>query len=108
MDSEVKTTYHHEADKLHVKYVYDAEPVIEQNKVERNEFTDYKSSAIAGGLVKVATLHKGDYERIKNLGYDILSSDPDEVKRALLFIQSEQKALMTVTGKPIGKKTQWL
>ena len=44
--------------------------------------------------------------RLKNLGYNILSPDPDEVKRALLYIQSEEKALMVMPGTPIGKKRQ--
>ena len=88
-----------------VKSVYDAEPVLESNRIERNEFRNYKSREIAGGLVKVATLHPGDIERLRNMGYNIMSHDRDEFKRALLFLQSEQKNLLTVEGKPFSKKT---
>ena len=95
-------------DKVHVKYEYDAEPVLDSNKAERNEFTNYKTAPKLAGMVKVATLHPGDIQRLAALGYDITSPDPEEFKRALLFIQAEQKNLLTVNGKPFSKKkTAW-
>ncbi len=107
LNNELKTTVIHEEDKFHVVHSYDAEPVIEQNKSERDAFTTYKAAGLKNGMVKVASLHQGDVERLSSLGYDLLSPDPEEWRRALLYIQSEQKALMTVTGKPLGKKTSW-
>ncbi len=91
-------------EKFHVEHVYDAEPIIEQNKAERNEFSTYKDAQMKNGMVKVASLHQGDVERLANLGYNLLSPDPEEWRRALRYIQEEQKALMTVTGKPFAKK----
>jgi hypothetical protein len=44
--------------------------------------------------------------RLKNLGYNLLSPDPEEVKRALLYIQSEEKAHLSMPGTPISKKKQ--
>lgn len=108
-DNDLKTTFHHDDDKFHVKYEYDAEPIIEQNKVERNDFRTYKDIEMQSGLVKVASLHAGDVERLAALGYNIMSPDKDEWRRALRYIQEEQQALMTVTGKPFAKiNKKWL
>ena len=106
MMHDVKTTFIPDdlEDKLHVKYEYDAEPVLNSNRRERNAFTTFRSAPKVAGMVKVASLHPGDVQRLANLGYDITSPDPEEVKRALLFIQAEQKNLLTVNGKPIAKK----
>lgn len=109
--SDVKTTFVGDdiEDKLHVIYEYDAEPVIESNKIERNAFSTYKTAPNLSGMVKIASLHPGDVQRLSDMGYDITSPDPEEVKRALLFIQAEQKSLLTVPGKPISKKKeQWI
>lgn len=105
MSNDVKTTFHHDEmeDKLHVEYTYDAEPILEQNKIERAEFSNYKSRTLSSGLVKVASLHPGDVERLANMGYNVLSPDPAEVKRAVLFIQSEQRKLLTVEGNPFAR-----
>lgn len=106
LESELKTTFHHDVmeDKLHVKYSYDAQPVLEQNKIEREQFRTYKQSETMKGMVKVASLHPGDVERLANAGYNLMSPDPEEVKRALRYIQAEEKFLLTVEGKPISRK----
>ena len=59
-----------------------------------------------GNLVKVGSIHMGDVVRLKNEGFNLMSPDPDEWKRALLHIQANEKHLMTMPGKPIGKKKQ--
>ena len=50
--------------------------------------------------------HMGDIVRLKNEGYNLLSPDPEEVKRALLHIQSNERYMLTVPGTPIAKKQQ--
>lgn len=96
--------YDVDSDTLTVKTSYDNRAVLASNLIERNAAPE--TGRYKGNLVKVGTIHLGDVQRLKNLGYNILSPDPDEVKRALLYIQAEEKHLMTMPGNPIGKKKQ--
>ncbi|MEN9839251.1 MAG: hypothetical protein RL177_730 [Bacteroidota bacterium] len=43
---------------------------------------------------------------MKNIGYNLLSPDADEVRRALLYIQSNEPLLLTVPGKPFASVRQ--
>lgn len=106
--TDLKETSHYDADSdtLVVKTQYDSSAVIADNIMTKN--LQPETGRYKGNLVKVATIHMGDVIRLKNLGYNILSSDPDEVKRALLYIQSEEKAHMVMPGTPIGRgKRSW-
>lgn len=93
-------------DKLVIKTTYDNSALIEQNKVERNaspEIGRYK-----GNFVKVGSLHEGDIVRLRNMGYNLLSPDPAEVRRALCYIQENERAFLTVEGKPFAKvRNKW-
>ena len=41
--------------------------------------------------------------------YNLLSPDPDEWKRALLYIQANEPVWMTVNGKPIASfRQRWV
>lgn len=105
MSDLIETSHYDEAsDSLVVKTSYDSSSVIAENIMTKN--LQPETGRYKGNLVKVASIHLGDVVRLKNLGYNILSPDPDEVKRALLYIQSEEKALMLMPGKPIAKKKQ--
>lgn len=99
----VETKHYDESDdRLIVKKTYDNTDVLKQNHEERvakPEHQKYK-----GNFVKVGSLHKGDVERLINMGYNILSPDPEEHKRALLYIQQNEPHLLTVNGKPFSKK----
>ena len=101
------TEYDPSTDTLNTKVVYDVEPQLDSNKAERNacpEFGKYKG----GSFHKVMSIDMNDIQRLKGLGYNLMSHDQDEVKRALLYVQSEEKYQMTVTGTPIArKKTLW-
>ena len=105
MSDLIETSHYDEAtDSLTVKTSYDNRAVMAANILTKN--LQPETGRYKGNLVKVATIHLGDVQRLKNLGYNILSPDPDEVKRALLYIQSEEKALMLMPGKPIARKKQ--
>ena len=104
----VETTFYDEAsDTFAIKSSYDNRSVIADNILTKNlapETGRYK-----GNLVKVASIHEGDVLRLRNAGFNLMSDDPEEVKRCLLHIQSNEPHLLTMPGKPIGKKkTQWL
>ena len=105
MSDLVETRHYDEAsDSLIVKTSYDSRSVMADNILTKN--LQPETGRYKGNLVKVATIHEGDVVRLKNLGYNILSPDPDEVKRALLYIQAEEKNHMLMPGTPIGKKRQ--
>lgn len=94
--------YDAEKDALVVKTTYDNSELMRANMEERNTsdtFGRYK-----GNFVKIGSIHMGDVIRLKNEGFNLLSPDPEEVKRALLHIQSNEKHLLTVNGTPIAKK----
>lgn len=97
-----RSTYDEATDSLIVKTSYDNRSVIADNIMTKN--LQPETGRYKGNLIKVATIHLGDVQRLKTLGYNLLSPDPDEVKRALLYIQSEEKAHMSMPGTPIGKK----
>lgn len=109
MLSDLMTTsfYDEASDTLAIKTSYDNRQVLANNLAERNAAPE--TGRYKGNLVKVGSIHLGDIERLKNAGFNLLSPDPDEVKRALLHIQSNERHLMTVPGTPIAKKkTQWI
>lgn len=86
---------------------YDNSAVIEANKRDQNDAPTW--NRYKGNLAHVGRIHMGDIARLKNKGYDLLSSDKDEVKRALLYIQSEERHLLTVPGTPFAKvSAKWV
>jgi hypothetical protein len=103
MSGIVETSFYDaEKDALVVKTSFDNRAVMQANLEERNlsdTFGRYK-----GNFVKIGSIHMGDIVRLKNEGFNLLSPDPEEVKRAMLHIQSNEKHLLTVTGTPIAKK----
>lgn len=104
MDADLVQTssYDESTDTLIVKTSYDNRAVMDDNIMTKN--LQPETGRYKGNLVKVATIHLGDVQRLKNLGYNILSPDPDEVKRALLYIQSEEKTHLSMPGTPISKR----
>lgn len=104
MDLLESKTYDEATDTLVVNTQYDNRAVLAGNEYLRN--TAPETGRYKGNLVKVANVHLGDIVRLKNLGYNLLSPDPHEVKRALLYIQSEEKAHMVLPGTPIARTRQ--
>ena len=103
--SDLKEEVWEDGDKVIVKTTYDNTEVLKSNQDQRNstpEFGRYKQSN--SGLVHVGRIAEGDVVRLKNMGYNLLSPDPEEWKRALLYIQQNEPHLLTVPGKPISKK----
>ena len=90
-------------DRLVVHTRYDPTATIEANAEARALAPKHR---VSNGklLTKVMDIDEGHIVALKNLGYNILSPDPDEVKRALLYIQAEEKHHLTMPGNPIGKK----
>lgn len=105
MSGIVETTfYDDDHDRVVTRTTYDNSAVLSANEVARNdspEFGRYK-----GNLVHVGRIDEGDVIRLKNMGYNLLSPDPDEYRRALLYIQSNEPNLLTVPGRPFAKVRQ--
>lgn len=103
----IKETRKIEDDKVVVTTSYDNRSILKDNLNSRNaaqETGRYKKNT--AGLVHVGRIHEGDVVRLMNMGYNLLTSDPEEKKRALLYIQNNEPYLLTVPGKPIAKKKQ--
>ena len=101
------TLYDPSSDTFAIKTSYDSSSVIAHNIATKN--LAQETGRYKGNLVKVASIHEGDVLRLRNAGFNLMSSDPDEVKRCLLHIQANEPHLLTMPGTPIGKKkTQWV
>ena len=93
--------------KMVVKTTYDNSAVLELNKADRNDRIDGRR--YKGTLVHAARIDMGDVLRLRSLGYDMLSPDPAEVRRCLLYIQANEPALLTVPGRPFAKvRSRWV
>ena len=96
--------YNELEDELAVKYYYDAEPVLDSNKRIRNDKNSKAITKYDGNMVHAARFHPGDVQRLINLGYNLLSPDQAEVRRALVYVQENEPHLMLVHGKPFTKQ----
>jgi hypothetical protein len=102
--SEIKETdyYDHANDRLITKYEQDVEPILDANRALRNATPE--TGKYRGNLVHAASLSEVDVLRLKNLGYDLLSPDPDERRRALVYIQQNEPHHLVINGKPFARK----
>ena len=103
-DISEKSSYDQLEDRLIVKTSFDNREVLKANMADRNAAPEH--GRYKGNMCHVGRVHMGDVVRLKNLGYDLLSPDPDQVKRALMYIQGNEKHLLTVPGNPIAKRKQ--
>ena len=97
-------TYNDMDDRLTVETVYDAGPVVDQNKSIKLGKSSKAVEKYKGDLVHAASFNEGDVVRLKNLGYNLLSPDQEEVRRALVYVQNHEPHLMLVHGKPFAKQ----
>lgn len=93
-----------------VRTTYDNSEVLRMNAEDRAGKVDGKQFAPNKfGMALAMRIDMGDVQRLRNLGYNLLSPDRDERKRALLYIQSNEQHLMTVNKKPFAKKmAKWV
>lgn len=89
--------------KIVLETTYDPTAVIEQNKRLRE----------AGGvtlgsknqmLIHAASVTPGDIARLKNLGYNLLSPDPEESHRALLYLKHNEQVFLATDKDVIAEK----
>jgi hypothetical protein len=94
-------TYIEDTDTLVVETLYDATETIEANKEARALAPKHRVSS-GKLLTKVMDIDMEHILALKNKGYNLLSPDPAEWKRALLYIQNHEPVWLTVNGKPIA------
>lgn len=97
-------TYDEAEDRLVVEHSYDAQPVLDSNKRIRNDKNSKAITKYDGNMVHAARFHQGDVQRLINLGYNLLSPDQAEVRRALVYVQENEPHLMLVHGRPFTKQ----
>lgn len=95
-----KLHYLENTDTLVIENAYDPSALIEQNRAEKAE--NGKARFKDAGLVKVASIDLDHIVALKNLGYNLLSPDQTEVRRALCYIQENEPDWMVVDGKPFA------
>lgn len=103
-----KYEYIESEDRLVVTTLYDPTETIEANKEKRALAPKH---CISNGklLVQVMDIEAEHIVALKNMGYNLLSPDPDEWKRALLYIQANEPVWLTVNGKPIASfRQRWI
>jgi hypothetical protein len=103
--------YHYDqlTNELHEETIYDPTAVIEANKAIKNAGERVMFGSKGQQMLKVASVDMDHIVALRNMGYDLLSPDPAEVKRALLYVQSMETDWMCVDGKPIAERKQvWL
>ena len=101
---DVKETdwFDHSTGKVITKYEQDVEPILKANKALRDATPE--TGKYKGNLVHAASLSEVDVLRLKHLGYDLMSADPDERRRALVYIQQHEPHHLVINGKPFARK----
>jgi hypothetical protein len=103
-----KRTYIEAEDKLVVETIYDAATTVEVNK-RRRQMAPKTFTSGGKALVHVASLPQEHLIALENIGYDLMSADPAERRRALVYIQENEPAWLTVNGKPFATfRPKWV
>lgn len=103
-----KRTYIEAEDRLVVETIYDTATTIEVNKRRRQ---DAPKRLHDGGkmLMHVASLPQEHLVALSNIGYDLMSPDTEERRRALVYIQDNEPCWLTVNGKPFATfRPKWV
>lgn len=104
--------YHYipEQDRLVIETVYDAEPAIQEAKEARD-----RGGVVLGSkgqqLFKACVIPLEHIQRVKQeSGYDLLSPDPEQWRKALAYIQNNHQVFMATDKKVFtGKETpKWV
>lgn len=88
-----KVHYIEAEDKIVVQTVYDPEPTIEL-AAEYRQRGDVKIGSKGQELLLAAVIDLDHVTALKREGYDLMSADPDERRRALVYIQNNQQKFM--------------
>lgn len=102
-----KTEYIESEDKLVVTTTYDATQAME-DAARLRASRPVQIGSKGQELTLAAVIPMEHIVALKNLGYDLLSPDPAEYRRALCYIQSEQANFMAIEGSPFAMhRNKW-
>jgi hypothetical protein len=93
-------------DQLIVETVYDAAPALEEAEAIR-QMGGVTLGSKGQQLIHVASVNEGDIVRLRALGYDLLSPDPAEAHRALLYLRDNEQAFVTRKDAIADRKVIW-
>jgi hypothetical protein len=85
---------------------YDAAPALERAEMIR-QLGGSEIGSKGQQLIHVACVNEGDIVRLKNLGYNLLSSDPAESHRALLYLRDNNADFVTRKDAIADRKAIW-
>lgn len=98
-------------DRMYETISQDVEPYVEQARIIRestSDFNKYKHNSF--GCLHAGKISLVDIEKLftgsccsEGKTYHLMSNDQDEVRRALLHVQTNHKEWLTVKGKPFSK-----
>jgi hypothetical protein len=99
-------SYIPELDRLVVKTIYDAEPAMREAEEARQRGGDYMGSK-GQRMLKACVIPMEHILRVKEeSGYDLLSPDPEQWRKALAYIQANHQVFMATDKKVFtGKQT---
>jgi hypothetical protein len=92
-------------DKLVIKTTYDATDIIEENAALRAQ-APVTIGSKGQQLVLAMRIPEEHVIALRLDGYDILSSDPAEARRAMLYVQQHQAKFLTTDKKMIAERRQ--
>jgi hypothetical protein len=101
--------YDHEGDKLVEETIYDPTAVIESVKELRQnaENGHIKIGKKGQELVHAARVDMDHIIALRNLGYDLLSADPAEVHRGLLYLRDHQQDFVVDKSVIADRQIKW-
>jgi tRNA pseudouridine-54 N-methylase len=102
-----KISYIESEDKLVVETIYDPTDAIETAAAARAQGKVTVGSK-GQEMLLAAVIPLEHITALKNEGYDLLSADPAEFRRALVYIQTNQSKFMATDKKVFSTvKTKW-
>lgn len=100
-----KLHYIEDTDTLVTETIYDPTDVIEENAAIRAN-----GPVVVGKkgqqMVLAMRLPLEHVTALKNMGYNLLSPDPAESRRAMLYVQANQAQFLTTDKKMIAERKQ--
>jgi hypothetical protein len=97
-----------EAERMVVETVYDNSDLLEENAALRADGGMPTMGSKGQRMVLAARVSPGDIVRLRNLGYNLLSSDPSEAHRALVYLRDHEQKFLTTDKKVIAdRKVIW-
>lgn len=103
-----KRSYIPELDRLVVETIYDAEPAMQEAEAARQQ-GDVLIGSKGQQLLKACVIPLEHILRVKEeSGYDLLSPNPDQWRRALVYIQQNHQKFMATDKKVFSvHKPKW-